>query len=89
MRRVDANDSDMSGSTFINVNLASAVFDDVNLTGTTLNNVNLSGLRISHANLKGASIVQSLTDGMTINGISVIELLACYQANYPVKPDAA
>lgn len=89
MRRVDANDSDMSGSTFINVNLASAVFDDVNLTGTTLNNVNLSGLRISYANLKGASIVQSLTDGMTINGISVTELLACYQAKHPVKPDAA
>jgi uncharacterized protein YjbI with pentapeptide repeats len=89
-QKLDADDADLSGSTFRNVRLCDATFIDVNLShaaisnanlsGASLKNANLSGLRISNANLSGASIVDSLTDGMTINGIPVAALLAAYNA---------
>jgi uncharacterized protein YjbI with pentapeptide repeats len=82
-QRVEANDADMSGSTFTDVNLAGAAFNDVNLSGAIINDVNLSGLRISEADLRGASIVESMTDGMTIDGIAVADLLAAYRIVHP------
>jgi uncharacterized protein YjbI with pentapeptide repeats len=92
-QRVEATDTDMSGSTFTDVSLSGATFNDVNLAGATVNdtnmsgwriqNVNLSGLRISNADLTGASIVESLTDSMTIDGIAVADLMATYRAANP------
>jgi uncharacterized protein YjbI with pentapeptide repeats len=92
-QRVEAKDVDLSGSIFTDANLTGAAFTDVNLAGATINdvnlagatidNANLSGLRISQADLRGASIVESLTDGMTIDGITVANLLAAYQAAHP------
>jgi uncharacterized protein YjbI with pentapeptide repeats len=89
-QQVDAADANMSGSSFNDVNLSDATFNDVNLAGATIDNVNmsgchmrnvnLSGLQISGANLTDASIVESVTDGMTIDGIAVSELLAAYRA---------
>jgi uncharacterized protein YjbI with pentapeptide repeats len=88
-RRVEATDTDLSGSVFTDVSLAGTVFKDVNLAGATIDdaslsslrvqNVNLSGLRISQANLTGASIVDCLTSGMTIGGIAVADLMAAYR----------
>jgi len=69
-QRLEATDADMSGSTFT----------DVNLSGATIQNANLAQLRISNADLRGVSIVESQTDGMTINGILVADLLAAYRA---------
>jgi uncharacterized protein YjbI with pentapeptide repeats len=92
-RRVLATDTDMSGSTFADVSLAGASFHDVNLAGATVRQANLSGwrveevnfsgLRISNADLSGASIVQSLTDTMTIDGIAVADLMATYRSVHP------
>jgi len=89
-QRLDAEDADMTGSafktvrlcnaTFIDVNLSQATISDANLSEASVNNANLSGLPISNANLRGASIVDSVTDGMTINGISVTDLLTAYRA---------
>ncbi len=79
-QRVEARDADMSGSIFVDVNLKGAAFKDVNLAGATIHDANLSGLRISQADLSGACIVESLTDGMTINGIALADLLAVYEA---------
>src|ERR1700735_524427 len=78
-QRIDADDADLSGSTFTNVRLSGAKFQDVNLAEGVISNANLSGLRISNANLAGASIVDSATHGMTINGIAVSDLLAAYR----------
>ncbi len=88
-QRLEVVDVDMSGSTFRDVNLSGAAFTDVSLSGAAFTDVNLAGasisdanlsrLRISEANLAGASIVDSKTDEMTINGISVKELLAAYR----------
>jgi uncharacterized protein YjbI with pentapeptide repeats len=92
-QRLEAKDTDMSGSVFTDVSLSRATFNDVNLAGTTINDTNMSGcrlqnvnlarLRISNANLTGASIVESLTDGMTIDGIAVADLIATYRAANP------
>ncbi len=82
-QRIDATDTDMSGSAFTDVSLSGARFSDVNLAAVIINDANLSGLRISNANLTGASIVESLTDGMTIDGIAVSDLMTAYRAAYP------
>jgi uncharacterized protein YjbI with pentapeptide repeats len=79
-QRVEASDVDMSGSTFNDVNLAGSAFNDVNLAGTTIHDANLSRVRISKADLRDASIIDSQTDGMTINGIAIADLLAAYRA---------
>jgi uncharacterized protein YjbI with pentapeptide repeats len=69
----------LSGATFKDVNFAGAEFEDANLSGWTVRNANLSGLEIGNADLRGASIVDSLTAGMTIDGIPIAELLAAYR----------
>jgi uncharacterized protein YjbI with pentapeptide repeats len=79
-QRMEVMDVDMSGSAFRDVNLSGAAFTDVNLAGASISDANLSKLRISEANLAGASIVDSLTDEMTINGVSVKELFAAYRS---------
>ena len=92
-QRIEALDADMSGSTFTDVslsgcafkgvNLSGAAIADVNMSGWRVNDVNLAGLRISNANLAGASIVESWTDGMTIDGIAVADMIAAYRAANP------
>ena len=89
-RRIEAAGADLSGSSFTDVNLSGATFTDVdlagaevenaNLSGLRVRNVNLSGLKISAADLRGASIAESLTEGMTVDGIEVAELMAAYRA---------
>jgi len=69
-QRLDVNDADLSGSSFVNVKLANAAFEDINLSRTTIHNVNLSHVIITDAN----------TEGMTINGILVSDLQAAYRA---------
>ena len=75
----------LSGGDYHNVNLAGCVFDDLNIPGLRVYNVNLSGLRIDKANLLGALIVNSRMDGMTIESISVIELLAFWRSCHDDK----
>ena len=92
-RQIEAVDTDISGSTFTdvklsgavfkNVNLAQAAIIDANMSGWSVRNANLSGLRISQADLTNASIVESLTSGMTIDGILVADLMAAYRLAHP------
>ena len=73
-------DVNLCGSTFKNVNFARAEFEDANLSGWSVRNANFSRLEINNAYLRGAAIIDSLTQGMTIDGIPVAELLAAYRA---------
>lgn len=72
---VNVQDSDLSGSRFCNANLAGASFDNVNLQKATVNNVNLSEVSFHNVNLSNVRISDANTTGMSINGISVAELL--------------
>jgi len=92
---IAATTCNLAGSTFTDVNLSGAKFHDVNFSGASLDdvnmsdwcvkNANLSRLRIRDADLRGASIAHSLTAGMTIDGISVADLMTAYHAANP-KP---
>jgi uncharacterized protein YjbI with pentapeptide repeats len=73
-------DVNLSGASFKNVNFAGALFEDANLSGWCVRNANFAGLKINNADLRGASIVDSLTAGMTIDGIAVTDLMAAYKA---------
>jgi hypothetical protein len=83
-QRVEATDTDMSASTFTDVSLSSAKLNDVNLTGATIDDANLTGLRISNTNLTGASVIEGMTQGMTIAGIAVSDLMTAYRAAHPI-----
>lgn len=74
------NDVNLSGAVVRNVNFAGASFEDVNLSGWSVHNANLAGIRISNADLRDASIEDSLTAGMTIDGVAVSEMMAAYRA---------
>ena len=77
---LEADNVDLSRSTFNNVNLSGATFTDINLSASTLDNINLSDLKITHANLKGVSITDcSHTAEMTIDGVTVADLFAAYR----------
>jgi uncharacterized protein YjbI with pentapeptide repeats len=88
--RLQVKQACLAASTFTDVNLSNATFDDVNFSGADIRNANLSGwrvhdvnfsaLKISHADLRGASIVESLTEGMTIDGIAVADMMAAYRS---------
>jgi uncharacterized protein YjbI with pentapeptide repeats len=89
-RQVKAEGADLSGSSFQDVNLAGSrfknvsmagvEFEDANLSGWKLHNVSLTDLRIQNADLRNASIEDSLTAGMTIDGIPLAALMAAYRA---------
>jgi uncharacterized protein YjbI with pentapeptide repeats len=64
-----AEHADISGSRFVDVNLAAADFNDVNLGGVTLNNVNLSGARLSDINLSDVTIQRAQIGGVKLCSI--------------------
>jgi uncharacterized protein YjbI with pentapeptide repeats len=74
------DDVNFSGTSYKNINMSGSVFDDINMSGWRVDNVNLAGLRLSRANLAGASISNCRLEGMTIEGIPVADLLAAYRA---------
>jgi uncharacterized protein YjbI with pentapeptide repeats len=87
--RLEVTQACLIGSTFTNVNLSNAAFNDVNLSGASIRNANLSGwqvqdvtlsgLQLRDADLRNASIVECLTEGMTIDGILLSDLIACWR----------
>jgi uncharacterized protein YjbI with pentapeptide repeats len=79
-RRIEAVDANLSQSSFRNVNLSNALLDDVNLTRVSISNANMSHLAIRNACLHDMSISDCNTEGATINGILVDDLLAAYNA---------
>jgi uncharacterized protein YjbI with pentapeptide repeats len=76
------DDVNLSGGDYHNVNLSGCSIDNANMSGWRVHNANLSGLKIDKANLAGASIVDGRLEGMTIEGISVTELLAFWREGH-------
>ena len=92
-QRVEATQCCLSGSRFADVNLSNSSFDDVNFSAASIRNANLAGwrvqdvnfswLQITNADLRGASIAHCLTEGMTIDGVAVADMMAAYRAAKP------
>lgn len=68
--RLDAQDADLSGSCFDDVNLQQAVFNNINLREARFSDVNLTRVTIENANLSH----------MTILGVPVAELFAAWRS---------
>jgi uncharacterized protein YjbI with pentapeptide repeats len=79
-----ADDADLSGSVFQNVNFSGARFDDVNLQGAVFSNIAFTSAAFSNVNLSHVTIGDANYDGMMIDGILVTELLRVYRE----RPDA-
>ena len=87
---LDANDSDLSGSTFTNARLVGAHFSNVNLARITVDNADLSdsrmfdcnmtGVRITNANCENVALADCRITGMTIDGMDVNQLLSAWHA---------
>jgi len=81
----------LAGSKFNDVNFAESTFDDVNLSGAKIRNAtlagtqirdaSLAGIKITDADLRNAAISDCLIDGMTIEGVTVAEMMAAYRAS--------
>ena len=78
-----AEDADLSGSVFRNVNLSNAKFEDVNLQGAEFLNVAFTCGAIRDACLGDVTIERAGYDGMRIEGILVTELLRVYRELSP------
>jgi len=90
-QRLEVTQSCLSGSTFNDVNLSGAAFDNVNLSnlkiqnatmaGTSIQDASLAGVQVTNADLRNVVIADCLVDGMTIEGVSVAEMMAAYRAS--------
>ena len=68
----------LGGSRILDVDLHESVFDDVNLRKATFENVALAGARFHNVDLSHASIENACIEGLTINGVSIKELLESF-----------
>ncbi len=75
----DFEENDMSGCGFSRVNMSGTGFFESDMSGADFERVNLSGGGFSACDLSGVEISGCKLDGMTINGISVTELLRKYK----------
>jgi uncharacterized protein YjbI with pentapeptide repeats len=88
-KRLEVRTCWLAGSSFVDVNLSGASFDDINFSWAEIKNANMSdwtvqdanlkGLKITDADLRGAAISHCMTDGMTVDGIAISELMAAYR----------
>jgi len=73
------DDTNLESAVFDDVNLSQASFKNINLFGATFSDVNLSGASFGNLNLSDTSITNANYTGMTIEGVLVSDLLACYE----------
>lgn len=74
------SNSQLSGSSFDDVDLADSTISNANAQGLRMMDIDLSGATISDANLQQLAIRDANLDGMTINGVAVADLLSAYEA---------
>jgi uncharacterized protein YjbI with pentapeptide repeats len=79
LARATFSDVNLTGVSFDNVTFLGPTFSDLNLAGAAFDNVNLAGVRITDADLRNAAIVDCQVEGMTIEGVSVAEMMAAYR----------
>ena len=82
---LDANDANLSGSSFVNVNLSGARIHNANCSGLSIDDVNLSGTRLTNANLSGMAFSVCQFHGATIDGIPITDLLRVYHSTAKVS----
>ena len=71
--------SQLSGSSFEDVDLADSTIANANAQGLRMMDIDLSGATISDANLSGLAVRDANLEGMTINGVAVTDLIRAYE----------
>lgn len=79
MKDVDFYEINMKRSNFTNSNLRNSLMQNTVLCQSRFNNVDLSGSIIGDTDLSNLKISQCNIDGMTINGISVEDMIQAYK----------
>jgi uncharacterized protein YjbI with pentapeptide repeats len=83
-----ADDANLAGSAFHNVDLSGARYEDVNLRDAVFANVSLTRSRIRNACMGEVSIEDANYTGMRIEGILVTELLRVDREHRPTETGA-
>jgi uncharacterized protein YjbI with pentapeptide repeats len=73
------HDVDLANSTFDLVSFEHAAFTQVTFKGATLRGVVFEGSTIEEANLTNVAIRRSSCEGMTIDGIRVVDALSAFR----------
>lgn len=91
--QIEALHDNLSRSSFHDVNLDFSTFSNSSFTGTSyesvcfnnskLHNATCIGMHISYADLSHVAISQCNVATMTIDGVPVADLLACYKQHGP------
>jgi uncharacterized protein YjbI with pentapeptide repeats len=74
------DDVNLSNTRFHNANLSAAAFDKVLLSNASVVEANLSNALFRDVNMSNVKIEKAQTAGMTINGISVHDMMQAYEA---------
>jgi uncharacterized protein YjbI with pentapeptide repeats len=77
---IHASDSNLSGSSFRDVNLSDAEFTNARCHRLQMRDVDLSASLIANGNLGRVRIEDCNVDGMSIDGVLVSDMLAAYLA---------
>ena len=80
MQPAQFSDAVLKNSAFRNCDLSKASFTDVALPNARFDDVSLENAIISNSNLQALAISDCNTAGMTIDGVAVAALLACWQS---------
>lgn len=77
---LEVENADLPTARFTDVNLAAARFENINLATAVFTDVSLAGARLSDVSLKDVAITNANLDGMTIEGIPVLDMIDAYRS---------
>jgi uncharacterized protein YjbI with pentapeptide repeats len=85
--KVDANEANLACSTFEDVRLSESTFKQVTFQDAKFEDVIFDGCTLRRVSLANVNIAEAHYEGMTIEGISVKEMLELYRKQASSSPD--
>jgi uncharacterized protein YjbI with pentapeptide repeats len=76
---IEASDANLSESRFEDTRMTKVVFREMTLEGSSFNNVLLDDSSFEQVSFAGVRIADCRYDGMTIDGVPVLDLLAAHR----------
>lgn len=79
--KAEFDNVNLSGATFNNINLSGAAFTDANMKNTTYGGLTMQGAKFGCVDLRDVQIANCNIEGMTVDGISIAELIEAAKKN--------
>ena len=76
---INADDANMVGSVFHNVNMTGVSFGDVNMSKARLRHITFAGSQFSDVDLSNVVLTGCKVDSMVVDGIQMKDLIAAYR----------